>query len=542
MEPKTNVLHLLAASNSPTALDAVQNLLKTGLKHVNEREEEGLTALHVAAAWDNLAMCQLLMYFGADPFQKDDNGRTAKDMAKGSVKKFFERLYETEPPEQSCSIQQSFLRALNGLFSCARKRTKKTSLRVNRSHSWSPSYDGTRNFLSEEERRLRWAFRKNQPGFPSGKTRRKKQFFAPVGEKSSERTSARTICPSEKSPSSTIKSPKPENDDNTTYLTAPEYNIKGDNDLSCNRNSNNTSCILSQEMASLKLGLTSLQVKDEEIKKSPVEISSIKIPKEILTVVRQLSDERLKQELAKRQDMKEAGLGECIGPLLVSTRPAYELKLARLIADLPFTVPKLKYSWALERWIAGHSFAEGSKLDQILISNFAEFSDEQWRGGNRPTSFCYILIDPSFINLPSNTCTMQQFVDSIFYIGKGKRSRPFQHLVDAVRAKDFGNSVLSKSKKLQRIVDLWNGGRGVVSLHVFQNIIPTEAFTREAAMIDAIGLQNLTNVKRGDYYGLAKNWTTKEKTVYGSHLLFNALSIFHVEGCREIYEDDIQER
>lgn len=73
--PKTNILHLLAASNNPTALDAVQNLLKTRQKRVDEREEEGLTALHVAAAWDNLAMCQLLMYFGADPLQEDDNGR-----------------------------------------------------------------------------------------------------------------------------------------------------------------------------------------------------------------------------------------------------------------------------------------------------------------------------------------------------------------------------------------------------------------------------------------------------------------------------------
>lgn len=27
--------------------------------------------------------------------------------------------------------------------------------------------------------------------------------------------------------------------------------------------------------------------------------------------------------------------GECIGPLLETTRPAYELKLARLIANLP---------------------------------------------------------------------------------------------------------------------------------------------------------------------------------------------------------------
>lgn len=55
--------------------------------------------------------------------------------------------------------------------------------------------------------------------------------------------------------------------------------------------------------------------------------------------------------------------------------------------------------------------------------------------------FCFL--DPSIISLPSSSCTMQQFVDSIFYIGKGIRSRPFRHLVDAVRAKSFGAGVLS---------------------------------------------------------------------------------------------------
>ncbi|VDM07747.1 unnamed protein product [Wuchereria bancrofti] len=542
--PKTNILHLLAASNNPTALDAVQNLLKTRQKHVSEREEEGLTALHVAAAWDNLAMCQLLMYFGADPSEKDDNGRTAKDMAKGSVKKFFERLYET--PEKSRSVQQSFLRALNRLFSCAPKIIK-TPPQLRRSHSWSPSYDGRENFLSKEEKRLRWAFRKNQSGFPAGKTGKKK-FFSPLGKKSSERTSARTekVRSSQYFTSSSGKLPEPESNDNTTYATALEYNTKDGHGLSCNQNSNNTSsCILSEEIASLKIDSVSPQVTDWVAKEFPAKISSIKIPAEILTVVRQLSDGQLKQELAERQNTRKEACffiqlkGECIGPLLETTRPAYELKLARLIANLPSSAPKLKYSWALERWIAGQPFSEGSKLDQILIGSFAE--SEQWRGGNRPTSFCYILIDPSIISLPSNSCTMQQFVDSIFYIGKGKRSRPFQHLVDAVRAKGFGVGVLSKSKKLQKIVDLWDAGHGVVSLHIFQNTIPTEAFTREAAMIDAIGLRNLTNVRRGDYYGPAKNWTTKEKTIYGSYLLFNALSIFHVEGCREIYEDDVQE-
>uniref|UniRef100_A0A183EPP6 GIY-YIG domain-containing protein n=1 Tax=Gongylonema pulchrum TaxID=637853 RepID=A0A183EPP6_9BILA len=121
------------------------------------------------------------------------------------------------------------------------------------------------------------------------------------------------------------------------------------------------------------------------------------------------------------------------------------------------------------------------------------------------------------IDIPSGDCTMRQFVDSIFYIGKGKRSRPLQHLVDAVRAKDFGESVVMKSKKLQRIVGLWAEGHGIVSLHVFQNTIP-----------------------RGDYYGITKSWTMKEKTIYGSYLLSKVLAVFHVEGCREIYENDIR--
>lgn len=43
------------------------------------------------------------------------------------------------------------------------------------------------------------------------------------------------------------------------------------------------------------------------------------------------------------------------------------------------------------------------------------------------------------------------------------------------------------SAKVRRILDIWSEGQGVVSLHVFQNVIPVEAYTREAAMIDGLG-------------------------------------------------------
>ena len=36
-------------------------------------------------------------------------------------------------------------------------------------------------------------------------------------------------------------------------------------------------------------------------------------------------------------------------------------------------------------------------------------------------------------------------------------------------------------------MDIWSDELGVVSLHCFQSVIPVEAYTREACMVDAIG-------------------------------------------------------
>jgi len=40
---------------------------------------------------------------------------------------------------------------------------------------------------------------------------------------------------------------------------------------------------------------------------------------------------------------------------------------------------------------------------------------------------------------------------------------------------------------MEQILDIWQSGFGVISLHVFHNIIPVEAYTREACMVEAIG-------------------------------------------------------
>lgn len=95
------------------------------------------------------------------------------------------------------------------------------------------------------------------------------------------------------------------------------------------------------------------------------------------------------------------------------------------------------------------------------------------------------------------------------------------------------------SKKLARILDIWSNGKGVVCLHVFHNIIPTEAYAREAAIIDALSLRHLTNCKRGDYYGPPKTWTMKEKKYLGIALLYKSMLIYLAEGESQLSPSDL---
>lgn len=81
--------------------------------------------------------------------------------------------------------------------------------------------------------------------------------------------------------------------------------------------------------------------------------------------------------------------------------------------------------------------------------------------------------------------------------------------------------------QVQQILDIWNSGQGVVCLHVFQNIIPVEALTREAAMISALTLQRLTNEKGGEFYGCAATWSMRLKRQLGCVLLHRACQVVY---------------
>ena len=160
------------------------------------------------------------------------------------------------------------------------------------------------------------------------------------------------------------------------------------------------------------------------------------------------------------------------------------------------------------------------------------------REKNEVSSFCYLLIDPSKVENQFN-CSFKEFLEAVFYIGKGKRSRPLQHLIDAAKIKKTNFSKKNASKKIKKICTLWEKGHGIISLSIFQNIHPMEAYIREAAMIDSFGLGNLTNLKSGEYSGNSKCWTLKERTEFGVFCLHSAWKIFLNERCRPVFEADV---
>lgn len=55
----------------------------------------------------------------------------------------------------------------------------------------------------------------------------------------------------------------------------------------------------------------------------------------------------------------------------------------------------------------------------------------------------------------------------------------------------------------------------------------------------SIGIHNLTNVKRGDYYGLPANWNVFKRRRFGAYLLKTAASILKLEGRRPLKLNDV---
>ncbi|GFY49987.1 ankyrin repeat and LEM domain-containing protein 1 [Trichonephila inaurata madagascariensis] len=253
-----------------------------------------------------------------------------------------------------------------------------------------------------------------------------------------------------------------------------------------------------------------------------------------------LSNSKIHQELKLR--------GDDPGPVTDSTREVYLRRLTRLKmgCNTSCILPTPKYSPEVYIFLDGKLNVD--RVQNLMNSMSDEFnctgSDVKWRGGNQRCSFNYFLLDPRVTqNLPVRLKyltfekTLLTFLDALFYVGKGTRGRPYCHLLEAAKAIHDPKLV---NDKISHILDIWDSGHGVISLHCFNNCIPVEAYTQEACIIEAVGLKNLTNIKNGDYYGVASKWKRSWRRQVGVSLLHRALQILILEGEKEIMPKDVK--
>ena len=108
-----------------------------------------------------------------------------------------------------------------------------------------------------------------------------------------------------------------------------------------------------------------------------------------------------------------------------------------------------------------------------------------------------------------------------FYIGKGKGNRCFAHL-----------SLDNDSKKVQKIKEIFARGKKPLVEILVHSIDEETAFKVEAAAIDLIGIENLTNIQKGHHtstYGRISvddlNTRYSQKELTGEEIQDNVITI-----------------
>ncbi|OXB54555.1 hypothetical protein ASZ78_003964 [Callipepla squamata] len=245
-----------------------------------------------------------------------------------------------------------------------------------------------------------------------------------------------------------------------------------------------------------------------------------------------LSDEALLRRLR--------ALGHDPGPITVLTRRVYLRRLEELSRSPAGHSPELADALRSGR------IPDCTEDEMALVQQFDRPDrSRHWREGLLKASFNYLLLDPRTTrDLPlrchrlSPVECFKTFVDAVFYVGKGTRARPYHHLAEAVTLHRMGTR--KGCPKVRRILEIWESGLGVISLHCFQSSVPAEAYTREGCLLEALGLRAVTNQRKGNCYGVVASWDPARRRRMGVHMLHRAMRIFLAEGERQLRPADIQ--
>ncbi|XP_050529659.1 uncharacterized protein LOC126899136 isoform X2 [Daktulosphaira vitifoliae] len=250
-----------------------------------------------------------------------------------------------------------------------------------------------------------------------------------------------------------------------------------------------------------------------------------------------------------RQNLRSHGI--IPGPILPGTKRLYLRRLKRLLSDQvhcnQYPTPNINY-------FSGGSFSQ--QLEELFkIGNSWKSVIMSWSSlecdivcNKSGSSFTYLLLDPRVTeNLPNRVDSFENSIDvliifirSIFYIGKGTNARPNDHMREAFNEwVGVGSNNKVPNPKIEFILNLWRENKGVVCVQAFHHLTSKEAHIREAAMIDAIGLNRLTNEKRGTYYNKIIKWKGSDKCKLGCYLLYRAMLLLLADGERQLRPVDL---
>ncbi|CAD5207687.1 unnamed protein product [Bursaphelenchus okinawaensis] len=546
-------LHFLAYDNSIKALETMKYLLDTGKFDVNQKEEQDqLTPLHIAAHWDNLSMCQLLLHYGADPLAFSADEQCAIDIANGKSREFLKKLCNRRGQKKK---QRRIMKFIRHVFQPHKQKSTPKLERppsappsfINRLDGQEPPTDQIFSLISEHEDRLsttstrlsttstcsEWTFFTATEGRNLSILSQKSGFSGFESARNSIILNKQWLDFDESALGDVVIETTPK-----VTPTAPPFSPDATPTIPL-RNSSLKPRLTLRNASLLDKNITirSPKTKKDQIRRSSSLEDLYSTPTRLSTTSEEAMDQvesasfKLKLEELKRLELHELKarlLREKVerGPLDATNRYLYETKLARVLVEKEQDEKALidrfgdinirsKYSIPLERLI--REDPEISKTGQELVD---QVNDHYRRAEQQDaTYFVYIYIDPTI-----ETSSFSDFLSSIFYIGKGKNARTYFHLVEALKYEVDRNG--KESKKCETILEIWSKQRGVVLLSAFSHINSAHAFIVEGAMIAAMDLANLTNKKGGEFKPPVDKFTQKEKQTLGARLLYNAYGVY----------------
>ena len=135
------------------------------------------------------------------------------------------------------------------------------------------------------------------------------------------------------------------------------------------------------------------------------------------------------------------------------------------------------------------------------------------------------------------------FLLAVFYIGKGCARRDLSHIRETLKLISEGSDDvdvdIEYGGKLHNCITEMADNDGVIIVTGFCDSSHYMSHFREAAMIEYIGLDKLTNKDKGVYFGASKEWSSVKRKNFGLLALFTIFKNYLNDGSNGIQLDSL---